>query len=98
MEKALFTIAELAERWQCSPAAIRARIQNGTLAKADVPGAMVAYEEVRTHEVILSFGKAAEERWIAMKLDDLTKENEKLKEQCAKLKEWRQKVISAVEA
>ncbi len=98
MEKALFTVDELAERWQCSPSAIRARIQNGTLAKADVPGVLVAYEEVRTHEVIVSFGKEAEERWIVTKLDDLTKENEKLKEQCAKLKEWRQKVISAVEA
>ncbi len=92
--KVLFTPAELAERWECSVAAIRAWIQNGTLAKADVPGVKIAYEEVRLHERVLSYGKNIEERELIDKLAALTAENDRLREEVSKLRAWKEKVIS----
>lgn len=95
--KELFTVAELAARWGCSESAIKARLQNGTLAKADVPGTKISYEEIRAHEVVVSYGRTADERELISRLAALTTENEKLKKKYAALSAWRQKLAEVME-
>ena len=97
MRQVLFTVPELAARWGCSEAAIKSRIQSRKIAKADVPGVRIAYEEARIHEVILSYGKTPEEKEIIMRLVSLEAENDRLKKENLRLKEWRQKVMEVTE-
>ncbi len=96
MEKVLFTVPEVATRWGCSEAAVRAWIASGRLAKADVPGVMVSLEEIRAHEVIMSYGKTPDERELIARLAMLTAENDRLKRESIKLAKWKEKVIDVL--
>ncbi len=96
-EQILFSPAEVADRWGCSPAAIRARLQNGTLKKADVPGCKISYEEVRSHEVILSYGKSPDEKELIARLVSLEEKNKILTEKLKGFRAWRDRVLQAAE-
>lgn len=96
MEKVLFTVPELSARWGCSEAAIRAWIASGKLKKADVPGVMISIEEVLLHERVFSYGKTPDERELIARLSTLTAENDRLKKENARLKEWQGNVISVL--
>ena len=96
MEKVLFTVPEVSARWGCSAAAIRAWIASGKLAKADVPGVMISLEEVRAHEVIMSYGKTPDERELIARLAMLTSENDRLKRENATLTKWKENVIDVL--
>lgn len=96
MEKVLFTASELATRWGCSEAAIRAWIASGKLKKADVPGVMISLEEVLLHERVFSYGKTPDERELIARLATLTSENDRLKRENTKLAEWKENVCSYV--
>lgn len=96
MEKVLFTASELATRWGCSEAAIRAWIASGKLKKADVPGVMISLEEVLLHERVFSYGKTPDERELIARVAMLTAENDRLKRENAKLTKWKEKMIDVL--
>ena len=96
MEKVLFTVPEVSARWGCSKVTIRAWIASGKLARADVPGVMISLEELRAHEVILSYGKTPDERELIARLAMLTSENDRLKRENATLTKWKENVIGVL--
>ncbi len=97
MEKPLLTYDEVAERWKCSKSAIKSRIQLGTLARADVPGYMIAFEEVRAHEVMMTYGKTPDEKELIARLMAAEEKNKILSARLKELKKWRNRVLNAIE-
>lgn len=87
--KTMYTVQELAERWEVSEYTIRKMIKDGTLVTARLPVLKVSYDEIRRHEVHGAFRDIPDIVAITERIEYLEKEN-------TRLKEWRAKVINAV--
>ena len=89
--KAMYTVAELAKRWEVSEYTVRKMIKDGALIPADIPVLKISYEEIKRHEVKGIYREIPDVAAMTEYIGELEKEN-------TRLKEWRKEVMKAVQS
>lgn len=90
--KAMYTVAEVAERWDVSEYTVRKMIKEGALASADLPVLRISLDAIRAVEVKGVYDMAAAD------VAAMSEEIARLQEENKRLKGWRRQVMQAVQA
>lgn len=90
--KAMYTVAEVAERWDVSEYTVRKMIKEGALASADLPVLRISLDAIRAVELKGVYDMAAAD------VAAMSEEIARLQEENKRLKGWRSQVVQAVQA
>lgn len=90
--KVMYTVAEVAERWDVSEYTVRKMIKEGALASADLPVLRISLDAIRAVELKGVYDMAAAD------VAAMSEEIARLQEENKRLKGWRSQVVQAVQA